>query len=139
MLVGMKLLGGQGFDPCGFSGTLRELCTVKIEEDDGCPSDKGSDGGCTKQSAEHGSADFAQILGFFDAGKSAHDRHENQWDDQHLQEADVTVTDDIDPIDGSVIVLSGAKSSWMAAPKITPKASAMKTRFENLTCLAPKR
>jgi serine/threonine protein kinase len=31
------------------------------------------------------------------------------------------------------------KSNWMAAPKTIPKASAMKTRFENLTCLAPKR
>ena len=97
----LRLLGSQGFDPCGFSGTLRELCAVKIEEDDGCTSDQGSDGGCAQQSAEQGSADFAQIFGFFDAGKSAHDRHKNQRHDQHLQEADVTVTDDIDPVDGS--------------------------------------
>ena len=27
----LRLLGSQGFDPCGFRGTLRELCAVQIE------------------------------------------------------------------------------------------------------------
>ena len=94
------LLGSQSFDSCSFSGTLRELCAIKIEENDRCPPNQSRDGGCAQQSSKNGSADFAQVLCFLDARKSAHDRNENQWHDQHLQEADITVTDDIDPIDG---------------------------------------
>ena len=61
---------------------------------------QGGDQGGEQQSTDAQEANFPQLRGIVQAGHRAKDRGEDQRHNNHLQQLDVTVADDIEPLDG---------------------------------------
>ncbi|SBF30232.1 Uncharacterised protein [Klebsiella variicola] len=53
-----------------------------------------------QQSADAQEADFSQLRGIMQPGHRAQDRGEDQRHHNHLQQLDIAITDDIEPLDG---------------------------------------
>ncbi len=60
----------------------------------------GGDQGGEQQSTDAQEANFPQLRGIVQAGHRAKDGGEDQRHNNHLQQLDVTVADDIEPLDG---------------------------------------
>ncbi len=61
---------------------------------------QGGDQGGEQQSTDAQEANFPQLRGIVQAGHRAKDGGEDQRHNNHLQQLDVTVADDIEPLDG---------------------------------------
>ena len=94
LLLGLQ--GGHGVLRRG----LGEARAGEAGEGDDGPAEQGGDGNGAQQDGHHDAGDFAELVSDLGVGEGVHDRDEDQRNDQHLEQGDVALAHDGDPVEG---------------------------------------
>ncbi|MNH22397.1 hypothetical protein D3C79_822530 [compost metagenome] len=91
-----------GLQACAFLYACHQPLGAQAEQIGQGDTDQRSDGSGQQQCADGQDADAAKRGGVVQAGHGAEDRGEDQRHDDHLQQADIAVADQIQPADGGL-------------------------------------
>ena len=96
--VGLVDVRGARFQRGDAGGVFGQAFRVEAEGGGGQRAHQGGDGGGDHQDGDDRTADLTHVLAALHAGDGGHDGDHHQRDDDHAQQADINIADQLDPV-----------------------------------------